>query len=226
VAGGIHELEFYLATATILDISEWQIHSTRRSYQLILDGGVDCLAKTANEPPGSPVECNHEVAAWIVARDLHWPDLVAATVLREMPSQIGAGMTQASVQVVWPRNDRGPDLGEFEEPEKWRAAIFDGLLAHGDRNNTNYLGVPAKAPGLKPRLKLIDHGIGFGAGATGSPFFGPKQGQAIPPEHLESLKHWRFGHVQALRDYLSADELNWLGQRADRMLQSGNLIVT
>jgi hypothetical protein len=226
VAGGIHELEVYLATATILDISEWQLRSSRRSYQLVLEGGVDCLAKTANEPPGSPEECNHEVAAWIVARDLHWPDLVATTVLREMPSQIGGGMTQASVQVVWPRNDRGPDLGSFEEWETWRAAIFDGLVAHGDRNNTNYLGVPAASPGLRSRLKLIDHGIGFGAGQTGSPFFGPKQGQPIPPEHLESLKHWRAGHVQALQTYLQPDQLNWLGQRADRMLQSGNLIVT
>jgi hypothetical protein len=226
VAGGIHELEVYLATATILDISEWQIRSTRRSYQLILEGGVDCLAKPANEPPGSPAECNHEVAAWIVARDLLWPDLVAATVLREMPSQSGGGTTQASVQVVWPRNDRGPDLGDFEESEKWRAAVFDGLVAHGDRNNTNYLGVPAKAPGIRSRLKLIDHGIGFSQGETGSPFFGPRKGQPIPSECLVALSHWRAGHVQALKGYLLPDQLNWLVQRADRMLQSGNLIVT
>jgi len=226
VAGGIHELEIYLATARIESVTVWSIPSSRRSYQLILEGGVDCLAKPADEPPGSPAECNCEVAAWIVARDMHWPDLVATTILREMPSQVGGGITKASVQVVWPRNDRGPDLSSFDDLDMWRAAIFDGLVAHGDRNNTNYLGVPAVAPGVKSRLKLIDHGIGFGAGQTSSPFFGPKQGQPIPPEHLESVKHWRAGHIQALQGYLQPDQINWLGQRADRMLQSGNLIVT
>jgi hypothetical protein len=226
VAGGIHELEVYLKTARIESVTVWPIRSSRPSYQLILEGGVDCLAKPSDEIPGGLAECQFEVAAWILARDLQWPDLVATTVLREIPSQIGGGVAQASVQVVWPRNDRGPDLAGFEDWEKWRAAIFDGLVAHGDRNNTNYLGVPAAAAGVRSRLKLIDHGIGFGGGETGSPFFVPKRGEAIPPEHLESLKHWRAGHVQALQGYLQPDQLNWLGQRADRMLQSGNLIVT
>jgi hypothetical protein len=147
MVGGIHELEVYLALAKILSVTVLQIRSSRPSYQLILEGGVDCLAKPSDEVPGGLSECQFEVAAWIVARDLHWPDLVATTVLREMPSQIRGGPTQASVQVVWPRNDRGPDLAGFEEWEKWRAAIFDGLVAHGGRNNTNYLGVPATAPG-------------------------------------------------------------------------------
>lgn len=225
--GGMHELEVYLETAEILSLSPWHIPSSRKSYQLILDGGVDCLAKPADEPPGSPAECKHEVAAWIVARDLHWTDLVATTVLRDIPSQTTAnGVTKASVQVVWPRNDRGPDLKTFEDPDMWRAAVFDGLIAHGDRNNTNYLGVPAAGPGLVSRLKLIDHGIGFGGGETNSPFFGPKKGETIPPGIFQALQHWRAGHIDSLRPYLDKGELDSLTQRADRMLQSGSLIVT
>jgi hypothetical protein len=202
VAGRIHELEIYLKTAKIESVTAWPIRSSRPSYQLILEGGVDCLAKPSDEIPGGLAECQLEVAAWIVARDLDWPDLVAATVLREMPSQVGGPATQASVQVVWPRNDRGPDLAGFDDSEKWRAAIFDGLVAHGDRNNTNYLGVPGAAPGVRSRLKLIDHGIGFGNVETGSPFFVVKRGQAIPPEYLQALRHWRAGHLEALQNYL------------------------
>lgn len=222
--GGIHELETYLKTAEIESVTVWPYRSTRASYQVLLIGGVHCIAKPTDEV--AALECNFEVAAWIVARDLGWPDLVATTVFREMPSQRSAGKTAASLQVVWPRNDRGPDLGSFDDDERWRAAIFDGLVAHTDRNDGNYLGVPAAAAGVRSRLKLVDHGIAFTGGESNSRLYTDKRGQAIPEKHLQAIQHWRSGHMEELSPYLQPDHRKAIADRADKMLQSKSLSVT
>lgn len=219
-------LEDYLLKAQIETVLAWPLKGAHPSYLLILRGAVGVIAKPVDESPGGPELPRREVAAWVLARDLGWQDLIATTVLRNIPSQKNAGReTEASLQVVWPINERGADLAQVPDDDVWRAGVIDAVIVHGDRHNANYLSVPPASSGVPPRLKLVDHGYAFTAGDTGSPFYLVKRGQRVPDPVLESLRKWREsdGFPGDLEPLLGRDQLDAMTARAERIIGSGIL---
>jgi hypothetical protein len=71
-----------LATSRILDTAAWGAHGAHRSFRLVLDGGVGVLAEPEDVIADGAVMVRREAAAWLVARELGWHEMVAATVLR------------------------------------------------------------------------------------------------------------------------------------------------
>ncbi len=104
MSAGTRDLEAYLRTADIETVLAWQLRGAHGSYLLILVGGVGVLAKPVDEAPRDvPSSSKHEVAAWVLASEIGWQDLVATTVLRSIPSQKNPGQqVDASLQVLWP----------------------------------------------------------------------------------------------------------------------------
>ena len=219
-------LEEYLLKAPIESVLAWPLKGAHPSYLLILRGAVGVIAKPVDESPGGPELPRREVAAWVLARDIGWQDLIATTVLRDIPSARNAGQqTEASLQVIWPVNERGADLTQVPDDDVWRAGILDAIIVHGDRHNANYLSVPPASSAVRPRLKLVDHGYAFTAGDTASPFYLAKRGQRIPASMMEALSKWRSaaafpGNLSSL---LGRNELEAMTVRADRILDSGTL---
>jgi hypothetical protein len=69
-----------------------------------------------------------------LAREIGWTDLVATTVSRStdvFPDTDHEVTT--SVQVLWPGFELDAQIGQFEEDDVWRAAVFDVLVFHTDR---------------------------------------------------------------------------------------------
>jgi hypothetical protein len=214
------DLERYVASADIESILAWPLRGAHPSYMLVLVGGVSVLAKPGDEAPQGPVMSRREAAAWVLARELGWHDLVAVTVMRDIPSQKNpGGTTEASLQVIWPTNEKGPALGPLKKDDIVRAAILDALMVHGDRHGGNYLAVPPTGSGVQPRLKLIDHGYAFTANDTASPFYQAVRGQDIPDPYLSDLDHLSKGDAKtALEPLLDAGELGPLLDRLNRLL--------
>lgn len=224
---GADELEHYLRNARILDASTFTQHGAHTSYRLILEGGVGALAKPADQAPadGAAVVRN-EVAAWVIARELQWSDLVSTTVLREVPSWITSdASTEASVQVLWPSFDPGVAADEFPDDDQWRAAIFDTLVVNGDRHPANWGAVPGSG---QRRLKLVDHGYAFSYGQSppNSPFFQGKRHQELPAELLEDVGTFLASTASGeLADLLGDNALEQLLERCRHVAENGTLDV-
>jgi hypothetical protein len=185
----IEDLERYISTADIESTLAWPLRGAHPSYMLVLVGGVSVLAKPADEAPSGAGMSKHETAGWVLARELGWYDLIAVTVMREIPSRKNVGTnTAASLQVIWPANDKGPALTALTKEDIIRAAILDMLMVHGDRHNQNYLAVPPTGSGVQPRLKLVDHGYAFTANDTGSPFYQAVRGQPLEEPYFSRLQ--------------------------------------
>lgn len=213
----VTDLEAYLKAAGVESFSAWPFRGSHPSYLLVLLGGVGTIGKPEDEAP-SPGSSRREVAAWILARDLGWPDLVAPSVLRRLPSQRTAGAeTDWSLQVVWPINERGPAPDKFEEHDLIRAAVFDALTVHGDRHGGNYLAVPPTSAGVQPRLKLVDHGSAFTAADTGSPFYQYRRGQDLPDHCLTAIEGCLAKYPGDLKSLLEQGELDALLARLNRL---------
>jgi hypothetical protein len=194
---GLDELEEYLRTARILDVvSPGNIGGAHEKRLLILEGGVGVIAKPADVSPEAPQMVRREAAAWVLARLLGWSDLVAATVIREIPSFSSGGDVEASLMVAWPNNQPDQDPG-FDDHDVWRAAVFDAAIRQSDRAGHNWLCVPESGGQGTAKLKLIDHGYAFffpGRDQIGSTFVEAKRGQPIPDAVLEgvneALEQW------------------------------------
>jgi hypothetical protein len=193
----LDDLERYLQHAAILEVATFQLGGAHQEKaRLVLEGGVIALAKpeVGISPEGARVIAR-EVAAWAFARELGWADLLAYTVLRDVPL-VSGGTSRASVQIVWPSVTPDHDLNAFSDEDTWRAGIFDAVIAHSDRTH-NWLGFPEEAGGY--RLKLVDHGYAFdwSGQARQSVFYDKHQGQQIPDQHLAALA--RCGSVRQER---------------------------
>jgi hypothetical protein len=199
---GLSEVELYLRTATILDVAHFAQHGAHRSYRLILEGGVGVLAKPSDTIPQGEIVPRREAAAWALARDLDWTDLVAATVTRFIDSPDSGDQVLASVQVLWPDFTPDADPNLFSDEDIWRAGVFDCLLGQDDRNGHNWLAVPGSSP--TPGLKLVDHGFGFPDTVTppNSTFYELRKGQQIPDQVLEAVGLITGGSFRRMRDYL------------------------
>src|SRR5438128_1594760 len=109
----LDELEYYLREADVLDCatpSYSGAHSAK--VRLLLEGGVPALAKPEVGISDGARVVRREVAAWVIARELGFSDMVACTVLRDTVPLVGGGQGTASVQVIWPEpvmpDDPGP----------------------------------------------------------------------------------------------------------------------
>lgn len=222
----LEELERYLRQADVIDQAAFAVTTPHAhpTYRVILTGGVAAMVKPSDEIADGEALVGQEVAAWVLAKALGWPDLLAATVLRSLPSRVTGLSVRASLQVIWP--DCLPDAPHqgFGPDDTWRAAIFDAIVGQTDRVGHNWVAVPAAAG--RPRLKLIDHGYSFttGMGPPRSTFYALHAGQSIPAAHRNAIStllgSFPTGDLQGL---LSQSEATDARTRAGRLLQRGVL---
>jgi hypothetical protein len=184
----LDELEHYLQSAPILEAAEPSLGGAHgQKVRLLLEGGVLALAKPEAGIGEGPRVVRREVAAWIFARELGLADMVACTVFRDDVPLLDGSRSAASVQVVWSA-PLTPDLpGPFPEEDRWRAAIFDAVIAHSDRGHNWVALGPDAASGY--RLKLVDHGYAFDIqGGFQSVFYNEFANRPLSDEHLAALR--------------------------------------
>jgi len=158
--GPTTDLERYLETADVILRATHAMGGGGHpnSFLGVLVGGVGVLVKPSDSTADAAKMIRREVAAWRLAAALGWPDLVAATVLREVESLQTGDRIEASAQVIWPSTQPGVAVDSFSDDDIWRAAVLDALIRQTDRNPTNWLAVPQDPSHGLQRLKLIDHG--------------------------------------------------------------------
>lgn len=226
----LNDLETYLEDAEVRQSFAFQAHGAFQGHGahpsliVILEGGVGALAKPRDQEPiaGS---ADREAAAWLVAKALGWTDLMATTVLREIPRPNG-DTTWASVAALWPMAQPDLDPSNFTDEEIWRAAVFDVVVAAADRVGHNWLGVPSPASGGQPRLKLVDHGYGFSAQPFASEFYNRKQGEEIPDELLADLSRFLDeGSIDGLDALLESARIDEMNDRARKLAEGGVLQI-
>lgn len=223
---GLDDIERYLSGATVLDIATFRTLSghAHPTYRLILEGAVGVLQKPADAIAEGELLVRREVAAWAVARELGWSDLVAATVLRRLRSPSSGDLVDASLQVIWPDclPDAPPD--SFPDGDVWRAGVFDAVVGQTDRAGHNWLAVPNA--GQPPRLKLIDHGYAFADthDPPSSTFYELRRGQGIPRDAMDGLRSLLNGLPgSAVQQLLPPASVGAVESRARRLESSGVL---
>jgi hypothetical protein len=221
----IDQLANYVTKARILSEFAFDQHGAHQSYLLVLEGGVGVLAKPEDEINLGDVLVRREVSAWIVARLLGWPDLVAVTVLRRIRSFKTGLEVAASVQVLWPFPERIPVVATFSDDEVWQAATFDSVVRHGDRRNNNWLAVPRPGTGVPVHLRLVDHGYAFDPGLAqpNSDFYLAKQGQALPEAVARGLESLQTSLPGGLQGLLPDPELAGVRERTEHLLRKKSL---
>jgi hypothetical protein len=187
------DLEDYLRTARVLHTAPLGGGGGHQHKQLlVLDGGLGVVAKLAEGPtPAARMtaakQVRGEVAAWFLAQELGWDDLVPVTMLGVVESRYTGEHVAASLQVAWPRFKLAAELElqpkSCTDTDRWRVAIFDALAGNTDRNATNWGFIQDL-----DRTKLIDHGNGFGPDPTTSQFATDLNGQHIPEEYKQHLE--------------------------------------
>lgn len=183
-------------------------------FAVVLRGGVTAICKPASGTNDGGLAVRNEAAAWHVACLLGWPELVACTVVRELPLPATGATEPMALQVMWPGLDFIPDIGTFTDEEVWKAALFDYLILHSDR-------------GSKQRLKLIDHGFAFNypnRESLNSDFAAARRTFDIPQHLLEDVA--RFGSKAAaspLRSLLGGPPFDALVARVTGVVNRGRL---
>ena len=161
-------------------------------------------------PPGTL--CNREVAAYVVSRELGWPN-VPPTVLREGPE--GLGSTQLFVEFDPSQHYftlEGTHAAEFR-----RVALFDMVVNNADRKGGHCL------LGADGTIWVVDHGVCFNEEPKLRTVIWEHVGEPIPAELLDDLRALRerleLGDLRAELDVLlSLDELTALDERIDHVL--------
>ena len=153
--------------------------------------------------------CSREVAAYVVARTLGWPD-VPPTVLRDGP--YGVGSVQTFVRFdpeehYFTLADRFPD--DFR-----RIALFDLVVNNADRKGGHCL------LGEDGRIHVVDHGVCFSVEPKVRTVIWDFAGDPIPSPLREDLRRLtkgvRSGPVRTeLQALLDGAELEALAARAD-----------
>jgi uncharacterized repeat protein (TIGR03843 family) len=165
-------------------------------------------------PPGTL--CNREVAAFVLARALGWPN-VPPTVLRDGP--YGEGSVQLFVDFV-PR-EHYFTLQE-RRPDEFRAvAAFDVVAGNGDRKSGHCL------LGRDGSVWVIDHGLCFNERPLLRTVIWDFAGERLPPALRDDV-----GRVErdlregALRDellgLLTGEEVDAAAERAARLAAAGS----
>ncbi|MDQ4005140.1 MAG: SCO1664 family protein [Actinomycetota bacterium] len=156
--------------------------------------------------------CQREVAAYVVASALGWPN-VPPTVLRDGPH--GEGSVQLFVDA-----EAGEHYYTLRErrPGDFRAvAAFDMVVGNGDRKSGHCL------LGIDGQIWVIDHGLCFNDRAALRTVIWEFAGEPVPPDLLDDIRglhrDLREGNLTArLLGLLSAAELDAMVLRAQELI--------
>jgi hypothetical protein len=159
--------------------------------------------------------CNREVAAYLVARELGWPD-VPATVLRDGPH--GEGSVQLYVEAD-PAEHYFTLRDRFEDVFR-AVAAFDLVVGNGDRKAGHCLLAP------DGRIWVVDHGLCFASDPWLRTVIWDFAGEPIPEALLADIE--RAGSVirsgslrEELEVVLSQEEVDTLAERARGVAAAG-----
>lgn len=138
------------ATGGTNETSRMVLDNGMVGYHKPFDGVADSIATGFGHT--SPQQQIHEVAAWVVAREMGdpWRALVPPVVLREVDGRLGSfALERPGAQSFRPE--------AVYEGDRHAAAFFDALIGQQDRHPNNYLVAG-------DRVSLIDHGYAFARG--------------------------------------------------------------
>jgi hypothetical protein len=159
--------------------------------------------------------CRREVAAYVVARELGWPN-IPPTVLRDGPEGLGS----AQLFVEFDTSQHYFTLEGTRHDEFRRIALFDLVVNNADRKGGHCLLSPDGT------IWVVDHGVCFSDEPKLRTVIWEHAGEPISQELLAALGNFRgelaTGTVRAeLLDLLSIDELTALVARIDELLRVG-----
>jgi hypothetical protein len=188
----------FLARATLDGEEELAVYKPRRGEAPLWDF-----------PDGTL--CAREVAAYLVARALGWPN-VPPTVLRDGPHGVG------SVQhfVRFDPEEHYFTLAERFPDEFLRVAVFDLVANNADRKAGHCL------LGTDGRIHVVDHGVCFSPEPKLRTVIWDLAGRQIPDRLRDDLRRLavevRSGSLRDdLSNLLDGDELSALAERAEAM---------
>ena len=124
--------------------------------------------------------CQREVAAYVVARELGWPN-VPPTVLREGPEGIGS----AQLFVEFDPSQHYFTLEGTHADAFRRVALFDVVVNNADRKGGHCLLAPDGT------IWVIDHGVCFSDEPKLRTVIWEYVGEPIPPELLDDVRTLR-----------------------------------
>ncbi|MEO8422343.1 MAG: SCO1664 family protein [Actinomycetota bacterium] len=159
--------------------------------------------------------CRREVAAYVVARELGWPN-VPPTVLREGPEGLGS----AQLFVEFDPSQHYFTLEGTHAAEFRRVALFDMVVNNADRKGGHCLLDPGGT------IWVVDHGVCFNEEPKLRTVIWEHVGESIPGELLDDVRalqeRSRTGELRTeLDELLSAEELVALDDRIDAVLAAG-----
>jgi hypothetical protein len=158
-----------------------------------------------------------EVAAYLVSEALGW-SLVPPTVYRRQ-GPIGPGSVQLFIE-----HDPEYHYFNFREEDRQRlriVALFDSLVNNADRKGSHILVDPENY------MWLIDHGICFHVEDKLRTVIWDFAGERLPDNLCHDIRSLRqklepgSELIPAIKQFLSNDEIQALGGRADRLVASG-----
>jgi uncharacterized repeat protein (TIGR03843 family) len=159
--------------------------------------------------------CLREVAAYVVARELGWPN-VPPTVLREGPEGVGS----AQLFVEFDPSQHYFTLEGTHTAEFRRVALFDMVVNNADRKGGHCLLAPDGT------IWVVDHGVCFNEEPKLRTVIWEHVGEPIPAELLADVRalgeRLRLSGLRAeLDELLSGEELTALDRRIDAVLAAG-----
>ena len=159
--------------------------------------------------------CNREVAAFVLAEALGWPN-VPTTVLRDGP--YGFGSVQRFVEAD--PAEHYLTLRERFQQEFAAVAAFDVVAGNGDRKSGHCL------LGRDGRIWVVDHGLCFNARPVLRTVIWDFAEEAVPPPLLDDVERvageLRREPLRArLLDLLTEDEIDAAADRADALRTAG-----
>jgi hypothetical protein len=161
--------------------------------------------------------CAREVAAYVVARSLGWPN-VPATILRDGP--YGVGSVQRFVR--FDPEEHYFTLSERFPEESLRIAVFDLVVNNADRKAGHCL------LGDDGRIHVVDHGVCFSAEPKLRTVIWDFVGAEIPGPLREDLgrlaREVRSGAAgEELANVLDGPEIEALAERAEEVAATDRL---
>jgi uncharacterized repeat protein (TIGR03843 family) len=192
----------FLARATAGDEQVLAVYKPRRGEMPLWDFPEGTL-------------CQREVAAYVVARELGWPN-VPPTVLREGPEGVGS----AQLFVEFDTSQHYFTLEGAHADTFRQVALFDVVVNNADRKGGHCLLGPDGT------IWVIDHGVCFSDDPKLRTVIWEYAGESIPPDLLDDVRSFRDrlrgeGLRAELGALLSPNELTALDERIDAVLLAG-----
>lgn len=159
--------------------------------------------------------CNREVAAFVLAEALGWPN-IPPTVLRDGPHGVGS----AQLHVEADPGQHYLTLRDGRLDEFLPVAAFDAVAGNGDRKAGHCL------LGRDGRIWVVDHGLCFNAEPVLRTVIWDFAGRPVPPGLLDDLGQaageLRRGPLRRrMLDLLSEYEVEATAERAEALRSAG-----